>query len=58
MPEAFIEKEFTEDCIQHMMKYSWPGNIRELRNVTERLMILCGNEITGDDVKAFATPAI
>lgn len=51
-------KKVTPEAMNELQKLPWPGNIRELRNVTERLMILCGNEITGDDVKAFATPAI
>jgi DNA-binding NtrC family response regulator len=34
----------------------WSGNIRELRNIIERLVILCGQEISGDDVKMFANP--
>jgi len=48
MPEAYEE----------LKKLPWTGNIRELRNVTERLMILCGDKITKEDVVAFATPAI
>ena len=51
-------KKVTPEAMSELQKLPWPGNIRELRNVTERLMILCGSEITGDDVKAFATPAI
>ena len=34
--------------------YNWTGNIRELRNVVERLMILGGEVITEDDVRLFA----
>ena len=46
-----IEKEFTEDCIQHMMKYSWPGNIRELQNVVENLIIMTdGSRIETDSL--------
>ena len=51
-------KKVSKEALEELQKLPWPGNIRELRNVTERLMILCGNEITGDDVKTFATPAI
>ena len=35
-----IEKEFSEECIRCMIKYSWPGNIRELQNVVENLVIM------------------
>ena len=37
-------------------KINWTGNIREFRNVMERLIILCGNEITEKDVITFARP--
>lgn len=51
-------KKITPEAMAELQKLPWPGNIRELRNVTERLMILCGNEITKEDIIAFATPAI
>ena len=41
-----------------LKKLPWTGNIRELRNVVERLLILCGNTITKDDVLLYATPSI
>lgn len=44
---------FTQDAIEELQKYRWTGNIRELHNVIERLVILCGNEIDGDDVRKF-----
>lgn len=47
-------KQFSEEAIQALQARSWPGNIRELRNVVERLIILGGEEITKEDVKAFA----
>ncbi|MCF0172208.1 MAG: sigma-54-dependent Fis family transcriptional regulator [Bacteroidales bacterium] len=40
-----------------LQKLPWTGNIRELRNVVERLLILCGDTITGEDVRMYATPA-
>lgn len=49
-------KSFTEDALEALKQTDWSGNIRELRNIIERLIILCGNEITGEDVKAFANP--
>lgn len=46
-----IEKEFSEDCINHMMEYSWPGNIRELQNVVENLIIMTeGRKIETDSL--------
>jgi DNA-binding NtrC family response regulator len=37
-----------------LQKIQWTGNIREFRNVLERLIILCKDEITGNDVIAYA----
>lgn len=50
-------KQITADAIEELKKLKWTGNIRELRNVIERLIILSDKEITGKDVKAFAGPA-
>jgi len=50
-------KHITPDAIDELKKLKWTGNIRELRNVIERLIILSDKEITGKDVKAFAGPA-
>jgi DNA-binding NtrC family response regulator len=50
------EKSITDDAIKELQKISWTGNIREFRNVIERLIILCDKQITGDDVKKFAAP--
>ncbi len=49
-------KEFSDDAIEELKKINWTGNVREFRNVVERLIILCGNTITGEDVKAYAHP--
>ncbi len=49
-------KSITEDAIKQLQKISWTGNIREFRNVLERLIILCEKEITGKDVVDFAHP--
>jgi two-component system, NtrC family, nitrogen regulation response regulator NtrX len=38
------QKVFTKDAIDELKRYSWPGNIRELRNVVERLVLLAGEE--------------
>ena len=44
------------DAIKEFQKITWTGNIREFRNVLERLIILCDKEITGKDVLNFAMP--
>lgn len=46
-------REFGEDAIQNLQKLNWTGNIRELRNVVERLMILGENPVTAKDVDLF-----
>ena len=48
-------KFFTDEAIKLLQEYDWTGNIRELRNVIERLIILGGNEISENDVKMFAS---
>jgi two-component system nitrogen regulation response regulator NtrX len=48
-------KHFSKEAIDLLQKYDWTGNIRELRNVVERLIILGGIEISESDVKAFAS---
>ncbi|QNK78925.1 sigma-54-dependent Fis family transcriptional regulator [Winogradskyella sp. PAMC22761] len=50
-----IEKSFSDKAIKLLQNYDWTGNIRELRNVIERLIILGGNEVSESDVKAFAS---
>ena len=49
-------KNISEDAIAELQKINWTGNIREFRNVIERLIILCDQNITGDDVLKFAAP--
>jgi two-component system nitrogen regulation response regulator NtrX len=48
-------KVFSEEAIKLLQEYDWTGNIRELRNVVERLIILGGSEISETDVKMFAS---
>ena len=50
------KKKIKPDAIAELQKIIWTGNIREFRNVLERLIILCPEEITGRDVVAFAHP--
>ncbi len=47
-------KTITKAALTELQKKDWTGNIREFRNVIERLIILCGKEITDKDVKQFA----
>lgn len=47
-------KELSPDALQHLQSLPWTGNVRELRNVIERLVIMCGDTITGDDVAIYA----
>ena len=47
------KKAITEDGIEALKAYDWSGNIRELRNVTERLVIMCGESMDGEDVKKY-----
>ena len=47
---------FEPDAIEALQQYQWTGNIRELHNIVERLVILCGNTITHDDVVRFGNP--
>ena len=49
------QKKFSEKAIKLLQEYDWTGNIRELRNVVERLIILGGKEISEEDVKLFAS---
>lgn len=53
---GIARKEFTADALDALKQTDWSGNIRELRNIVERLVILCGIKITGSDVKLFSNP--
>jgi len=50
---AMPRKEFSPEAIQMLVDKKWTGNIRELRNVVERLMILGGNPISAKDVQDY-----
>ena len=48
-----VKKELDEKAIKSLENFSWTGNIRELRNVVERLIILGSNPVSADDVASF-----
>ena len=49
-------KKFSPEAVRLLQEKSWTGNIRELRNVVERLMILGGNPVSPQDVKDYVSP--
>lgn len=53
--QRMAKKIFSKDAIKQLQEYDWTGNVRELRNVVERLIILGGEEISVEDVKLFAS---
>ncbi|WP_299796379.1 sigma-54 dependent transcriptional regulator [uncultured Maribacter sp.] len=53
--QGMAGKTFSDKAIKLLKAYDWTGNIRELRNVVERLIILGGQEVSEDDVKLFAS---
>lgn len=53
--QGMPKKEFAKDAIKLLQEYDWTGNIRELRNVVERLLILGEKEVSKNDVKLFAS---
>ena len=53
--QGIAKKSFSDSAIKLLQEYDWTGNIRELRNVIERLIILGGSEVSESDVKLFAS---
>ncbi|MGH2643344.1 MAG: sigma-54-dependent transcriptional regulator [Chitinophagaceae bacterium] len=53
---GIAKKEINKDALKALQKHNWTGNIRELRNVVERLIILSGKPITEADVNAYVIP--
>ena len=47
---------FADDAMAELQQYEWTGNVRELHNIVERLVILAGDKITKDDVLRYAVP--
>jgi DNA-binding NtrC family response regulator len=53
--QGTAKKSFSDKAIKLLQEYDWTGNIRELRNVVERLIILGEKEVNENDVKLFAS---
>ncbi|MEN3324864.1 sigma-54 dependent transcriptional regulator [Mariniflexile soesokkakense] len=53
--QGTVKKIFSDKAVKLLQDYDWTGNIRELRNVVERLIILGGTEVSETDVKLFAS---
>jgi len=53
--QGSVQKKFSNKALTLLKGYDWTGNIRELRNVVERLIILGSDEINEEDVKLFAS---
>ena len=55
--ENGVKKAFASDALEELKNVNWSGNVRELRNVVERLVILSDSKITKDDVIAYSNPS-
>ena len=55
LDQGVAQKEFLPEALDLLKDYDWTGNIRELRNVVERLLILGENKVSKNDVKLFAS---
>ncbi len=53
---GIAQKPIADEAIKLLQEYNWTGNIRELRNVVERLVILSGKTITADDIRSYVMP--
>ena len=54
--KGLLSRPFSPEAIKLLQEKSWPGNIRELCNVVERLLIFGGNPISAEDVKMYVIP--
>ena len=54
--KGLLARPFSPEAMKLLQEKSWPGNIRELGNVVERLMIFGGNPISAEDVKMYVIP--
>jgi DNA-binding NtrC family response regulator len=50
------KKEIESEAIKELQQVNWTGNVREFRNIIERLIILCPKTIDKDSVKVYANP--
>jgi DNA-binding NtrC family response regulator len=55
---GIAKKLIDKEAMEALVRFHWTGNIRELRNVVERLIILSGKNITLTDVKAHVMPVV
>jgi two-component system, NtrC family, nitrogen regulation response regulator NtrX len=53
---GIAKKAISDDALKLLQEYNWTGNIRELRNVVERLIILSVKHITKEDIKNYVQP--
>lgn len=53
---GIAKKIISDEALKELQQYNWTGNIRELRNVVERLVILSGKSITREDVMTYVLP--
>lgn len=53
---GIAKKSIDDEAIECLKQHNWTGNIRELRNVVERLVILSGKSITADDINTYVLP--
>ena len=51
---GMVPREIDDEALELLVQKTWTGNIRELRNVVERLLILSGSRITASDVRSYA----
>lgn len=51
------QPKIEDEALETLKAHNWTGNIRELRNVVERLIILCDNKIKGEDIHKFVLPS-
>ena len=54
--KGLLPRQFSPEAIKLLQEKSWPGNIRELCNVVERLLIFGGNPVSAEDVKMYVIP--
>ena len=55
---GIAKKSFSKAALSALQAVNWTGNIRELRNIVERLVILCGQEISAEEVNLYANPKV